>query len=315
VNVISLASLDSLLVAGLVDQGVQLTTDLVNWQAAPNLAASSLLGLVLSPQFERDTIAYLFGPQEGVWRTSDGGQTWAAMNESLPSSDIAALVLSPDFSENQTVVAASPEGLLISQDSGNHWERAAKAHAGLVSFSPNGRLLTAYFPEGGVGTTEDLGQTWTHIRGPWDGAGKVVALSVSNAHHYYVAWLEGIGETVSLWQGKRGEFEKVLSQPIGKNPVISFFVPPEPAPDRPWYTSFENHVWKFSGRKGRSPVQMTVFSKDKLAESILSLTGTDGILLASTGRRVFKSLDEKSWTLVHDFGNERAVSLSLSPTF
>jgi hypothetical protein len=142
-----------------------------------------------------------------------------------------------------------------------------------------------------------------------------VALAVSNAQHYYVAWLEGIGETLSLWQGKRGEFEKVLSQPAGKNPVIALFVPPEPAADRPWYASLENHVWKFSGRRGRSPTKMTVFANDQQVENILSLTGTEGLFLASTGRRLFKALDEKSWTLVHDFGGERAVALALSPTF
>lgn len=314
-NVISLVAAEGSVVAGLVDQGTWLTTNLTDWQPLPNLSTRSLVGLALSPQFDREAIAFMFGPREGVWKTDDGGHTWNSLNDNLPTTDVLALALSPNFSTDRTLAAASPAGVLLSTDAGQHWKSVAAVPATLVAFSPNGQVLAANFPNGGIQVTEDLGGKWQRVPGPWEVGGRVIALSVSNAQHYLIALLEGVGETVSLWQGTPGQFEKALRQPVGSNPVVSFLVPSEPAPDRPWYASLGNQVWKFSSRKGRSPVPATVFSKDDQTEVILALAEAGPALLAHTGRHVFKSSDAQTWTKVYDFGNEPVVALALSPTY
>jgi len=318
-NVISLASTGGANMAGLVDQGLWMTTERGQWQPVPNFSARSMLGLVLSPHFDRDPVAYMFGPQERIWRTEDGGRTWSGLNKHLPMLDFRALVLSPDFASSRSVVAASTAGVLISRDGGLRWDRALTEPAGLVALSPNGKILAASLLNGGMRVTQDSGKTWSRVAGPWEAAGQVAALSVNNANHYSVAFLEGVGETLSLWQGTPGEFEKVLSRPAGRNPLVSFFVPSEPAPDRPWYAGFGNQVWKLSARRGKPAVAATVFSEEMPGETLVSLTGVhdpaNPTLIAGTSKRVFKSSDAKSWTLVYDFGNERAVSLALSPSY
>ena len=318
-DVISLVSMDELLIAGLVDRGVWETTNLVDWKPMRNLATRSLLGLVPSAQFERDLTAFLYGPQEGIWRTVDGGITWDCMNEELSSVEVLALILSPDFSADRIAVAASVDGVLLSEDAGDHWKQVVEEPAGLVSFSPNGKIITASFPEDGIRTTEDLGNQWHRVPGPWDAGGKVAALSVSDTNHHYVALLEGAGQTLSIWQGNPGQLEKVLSEPAGKNPIVSFFIPSERTPERPWYVSLGNRVWKLSSRKGRPVAHSNVFSQSKQSESILYLSGiysqTSQTLFACTGQHLFKSMDAKSWTMVYDFGNERAVSFFLSPSY
>jgi hypothetical protein len=259
----------------------------------------------------------MYGLQEGIWRTEDGGYTWKNL-ESLPSLDIQAVVLSPEFSIDCTLVATSPYGVVISEDAGDNWQLLAEGPAESVSFSPNGEVLTISFPGEGIRASNDLGKTWQNVPGPWDIGGKILALSVTNMHHYYVALLDGVGETVSIWQGKPGQFEKVLNQSVSGNPVVSLWIP-GPAADRPWYASLGNKVWKFSSRRGGSSVQSCIFSDTLQKENILALNGirdqTSQILFACTGKHIYKSLDEKSWTMVHDFGNERAVSLTLSPSY
>ena len=318
-NVISLASAGEITVAGVVDQGIRLVTHPAEWPPIPHLAARSVLGLALSPQFDQQPVAFMYGPQEGLWRTADGGHTWDSLSAELPSPDISSLVLASDFSTSQVAVAASLAGVLVSADAGSHWKLAVEEPASLVAFSPNGQVLAASFASGAIRETEDLGQTWRPVPGSWDAGGKVVALAVDASRHFYVAVLEGMGQTLSLWHGTPGDFEKVLSRSVSENPVVPLYVPPEPAADRTWYAACGNLVWKLSARKGRSPAQSMVFPAGS-GESILSLTGvydsTGQTLLTGTGPHVFKlSAHSKAWHSVHDFGSERAIALALSPAY
>jgi hypothetical protein len=131
--------------------------------------------------------------------------------------------------------------------------------------------------------------------------------------------LEGVGETLAIWQGKGTELEQVLSVPAGKNPLVAFYLPAEPAPDRPWYAGVGNNVWKFSARRGRAPVAAAVFEPDEQADSLLALTGTQTpagpVMLASSGRQIFKSVDGQAWSLAYDCGLDRALALALAPTY
>ena len=318
-NVISLAGAGDVTVAGIVNQGVWLVTQPADMQPIPKLSARSVLGLVLAPQFDQQPVAYIYGPQEGIWRTSDGGRTWDDLGAELPSPDVSAVVLPPDFSSSQVVVAATPAALLLSRDAGSHWQPASPEGASLAAFSPSGRLLAASFASGGIRETEDRGETWRPVLGPWDKGGKIVAVAVDDSHDLYVALLEGLGRTLTLWHGKSGDFEQVLSQAVPENPVVSLFIPTELAADRPWYAACGNLVWKLSTRRGRSPSESMVFSADRAGESIVSLTGiqndTGQMLLAGTGQHIFKTSDGKAWREIHDFGGERAVALALSPNY
>lgn len=312
---------DEVVVAGLVDQGAWMATNLDDWHALSIPPIRSILGLVLSPAFERDRLAYMYGLQEGIWRTEDGGMTWQDLNAALPSLDIHALVLSPGFCADHTVVAGSPEGVFISTDAGAHWQISAQDPAGVVCFSPNGRLLAASFVEQGVRVSGDLGQSWTNVPGPWDAGGKAVALAVTNRQHFYVALLEGVDETLNIWRGTPDHYEKVLSQPTRGNAVVSFWIPTDSAKsadsaesdaDSSWYVSLGNRVWKF----GASIAESTIGAD---MEDILSLTGckheTGHILFACTGRHLYTSQDAMAWHMQHDFGTETAIAFALSPAY
>jgi len=76
---------------------------------------------------------------------------------------------------------------------------------------------------------------------------------------------------------------------------------------------------KFSSRRGRTAVASTVFDNSSQAEDILTLFGVQGpdelALLTATGRHIYKSADGQSWTPAHDFGNDRAVMVSVSPNY
>ena len=209
---------------------------------------------------------------------------------------------------------------MLSRDGGNEWTCLVEDPGQLVSISPNGRLLAAAFKETGIRISDDLGESWESLPGPWDAGGRILALAITNLHQYYIAHLDGLGVTMTLWQGKAGRFEQVLSQEAGDNPYVSFWLPSGPATDRPWYASMGSHVWKISSRAGGAYSHSSPWEEDAPFESILSLTGMQDpagqvILLACSGQHIYKSQDFKTWVAAQDFGSERAVALSLAPSY
>jgi photosystem II stability/assembly factor-like uncharacterized protein len=319
-NVIALAASPVVTVAGVVDRGVWLSTDRQHWQALPGLSARSMLGLALAPHFDREPVAFMYGPQEGLWRTRDGGQTWDNLDANLPSQDIAALALSPNFEDDRTVVVGALEGVSVSTDAGETWERRADPPADAIAYSPSGQLMLVNFPVAGLRVSVNHGQTWMPFPGPWDRGGKVAAAAVSDTGHFYVAYLEGVGETLTLWQGQPKQIEKVLSEPAGHNPLVALYVPKEPSAEGRWYAAWGHQVWTLrAGSQGDAPVAASVFDPDGQLERLTGLTGGVGpsgpVLFATTGRHIYQSTDGQDWTEIYDFGQERAVALTLSPTF
>jgi photosystem II stability/assembly factor-like uncharacterized protein len=318
-NIISLASSGALTAAGSVEQGIWLAEGAGPWQPVPGLSTRAFIGLALSPAFAQDHTAYLYGPQERVWQSTDGARSWSALQPHLPVLDFRHVAVAPDFAVSRGLAAAANAGVLVSDTAGQSWKRSLTEQAGLVAYSPNGKLLAASLLNVGIALSEDRGERWRRVPGAWDAGGRVLALAITNAGHFHVALLEGVGATVSLWQGKPGAIEKVVSEPIGRNPLVSLFVPAEGLPDRPWYAAFGHQVWKFSARKGRPSAPAAVFAPDEPGETILLLTGLqdqdEQLLIAGTGRRLFTSTDAKDWAETYDFGAERAVSLALSPAF
>jgi hypothetical protein len=318
-NVISLAAIDDVAAAGLADQGAWVTTDLQTWLPAGALSARPVIGLVLPGNFEEDGVALMYGPTDGIWRTADGGRTWEDVNDDLPTLDVRAVAISPNFADDKLAVAATDAGVLISHDAGRQWTEAATEPASLLSFSANGKWLAAGLSNGELRISNDLGRSWRAVEGAWDAGARLVALAVGNAGQVYVAVVEGIGETLGVWQGLPGAFEKVHSQVVGENPVVSFWIPSEPAADRPWYAALGSQVLKFSSRKGRTATTIVVFGDGGAGENLLVLAGVQGpgdqVLFAATGRNIYKSTDGINWTLAHDFGDDRAVAMSVSPNY
>ncbi|MFZ0499606.1 MAG: hypothetical protein WAU49_04410 [Steroidobacteraceae bacterium] len=74
------------------------------------------------------------GPGSGVWRSTDGGETWKRLREGLPTSTIGRIGLAIAPSEPDRVYAlleaAIGKGTLFATDDlGNHWQQVSDNHA------------------------------------------------------------------------------------------------------------------------------------------------------------------------------------------
>ncbi len=59
------------------------------------------------------------GTGNGLFRSTDGGQTWESLHDGLRDENIRALVVSP--SEPSMIYAGTSRGIFLSEDGGDHW--------------------------------------------------------------------------------------------------------------------------------------------------------------------------------------------------
>ena len=110
------------------------------------------------------------GPGSGIYKSTDGGETWTKLTKGLPAGDMGRIGLVVPATESNVIVAtieAGPDdkGTYRSEDGGLHWEKLN----GVVSTSPQyyqelfadptvkGRL---YQVDTFLQTSDDGGHTW-----------------------------------------------------------------------------------------------------------------------------------------------------------
>jgi photosystem II stability/assembly factor-like uncharacterized protein len=151
----------------------------------------------------------------GVWKTTNGGNTWVPIFDSQPIASIGAIAIAP--SDPQIIYVGSGEadmrsdisfgdGMYKSTDAGATWH-----NIGLRDSRQIGRILVdprdanlllvaalghAYGPnaERGVFRSTDAGATWTKVLGKNDDTGAIdLCFDPANSHIVYA----------SLWQARR----------------------------------------------------------------------------------------------------------------
>jgi photosystem II stability/assembly factor-like uncharacterized protein len=315
-DTLSLSVGENLLLAGTSNDGIWMSKDNQPWQSLTQLPARVFSGITLSSDYSQDKFRILYGVSEGIWLTTDGAQTWNCLNDMIPFQECnqAIFVTKPDH--KRSILAASETGLWSSLDQGKSWNCIDDEPSIRLGSSPDGKIILAEFINSSIRYTLDNGNNWGDLVGAWKQGGRVLGLSVTDQGYFYVALLEGIGENVSFWQGEHDRLYEVYRTSAGINPICSIWIPPETTADRPWYTSFNDKVLKFSSRRSGAKVESSLLSQQDKEETIISLVGkqvNDKIILyACTGSRLYYSQDDaKSWLVFHDFGNFRIVNLQI----
>ncbi|MFN8446734.1 MAG: hypothetical protein U0175_38430 [Caldilineaceae bacterium] len=311
----SLAANEMMIVSGVVNQGAWRTLDQTTWQPIFNLPERPLTGMVLSPDFVSDGIGFLYGVQEGIWWTDDGGKTWYCLNETLPTTDVFSMALSPHFRQDQLVLAASTAGLLVSEDAGDHWTTWLAAPISHVHISPSGTFIVTAASNGELWIANGRQGDRLPVTCPWSKQVQLLAIAVDDSGQIYAATWERTQELLTLWQGESGHFVQRLSQLADSSSLVSFWMPSPASEVKCWYASLDQHVWKFANEPGAGNANADLSFTTEDGSKILSLVGSaDGSkLFALTGQWLYQVTEANISKVVHDFGDERAVALTLSP--
>lgn len=138
------------------------------------LPGRPVCALTLSPNFAQDRTLFAglhgYGRLGGLYRSTDGGDTWLPTMRGLSDTEICKLAISPTFERDRVVFGASYlRGLFRSNDGGDSWEWLANRYAAEdgdlsvrhIALSPN-------FVEDGIAMiardtvlrSADRGMTW-----------------------------------------------------------------------------------------------------------------------------------------------------------
>ena len=179
--------------------------------------------LALSPDFSDDGVAFAGGWRQGpsgttrgygIVRTADHGQTWSAVFDSPPWTQLAVfdLAISPAFATDGTAFAATDGGLLRTRDRGNTWHRLAGGLPGAgndptaddvrrVYLSPafaTDRTLLALMADGRLFRSDDGGDAWTLLAAPGYALAAAFARDFSLNDTLYVVALTGEPPALAL---------------------------------------------------------------------------------------------------------------------
>lgn len=117
-------ALNGALFAGALDGSLFLSDDFgLSWQPGhvPKEVRAPITAMVASPNFRKDRAVFAGTQGAGVLVTRDGGRHWQQSNFGLDSALVLALAVTPDWSEQETIFAATPQGVRVSLNGGRAW--------------------------------------------------------------------------------------------------------------------------------------------------------------------------------------------------
>lgn len=177
-----------------------------NWQLANLPVKARVLGLVISPAFERDGVALAATAEDGVLRSADRGITWHAWNYGLLDLGINAIVTSPEFGEDTTCFAASDYAVFMSINGGRAWqELSMPTQVGpftslAMATNHRGAMLYAGTEGNGLWAAAAPFETWQPVK----------SLRAGEVNFVLPGWA---ATTSGVYLASNGRWRKVLTQP------------------------------------------------------------------------------------------------------
>jgi len=145
--------------------------------------------VVASSEYADDGTLFVASSGDGVFRSTDFGESWNKVVVGLGRLDISRLSISPDFASDRRLLAASTSGgVWRSIDGGDTWHMVLTESVVIGSVSedessPYGSVIFGGDAEGNLWRSKDNGRLW-EITYEFEGAGALTSLSVSNRQIY-----------------------------------------------------------------------------------------------------------------------------------
>lgn len=311
-DLVSIATGADMTLAGSAGHGAWATSSSRRWRSVALPSIRAVSGLALSPRIADDGRAFIFGPGESIWRTTDHGGSWQPLDfgEAPEAEVVRSLTVAAHPSAASAVVVATSAGISISEDGGEAWRRIAVGASDVVCSEPGG-ILAAALTSGPVLISADLGRTWTEFGAPWPG-GRALAVAIGPNRHLRAVTYDAARGHVQLWHGAPGEVTCVFDRPWPRPPLTCLWSTPQT-----WFASVADTIWRVD--VGREASTAQVGSSADLGEraDVVALAGVEGDpveLFACTSRRLLRSTGG-GWSQVHAFGEPPAIGLQLSPSF
>jgi photosystem II stability/assembly factor-like uncharacterized protein len=259
------------------------TDNAVSWQTLPfpRSLQSTLNTVVVDPC---DPLAMYVGLSDtgeasGLFKTTDGGSSWASVN-GFNGESVTALAAAPYTCG--TIAAGTFSGVMLSADGGTTWNRISPAdHPGLrpvVSLAFDGSSTDILY----AGTpklpwkTSDRGKTWESIHFGIQDDSDIFSI-VPYGSRVFIGACSGVYRSID-----GVKWSKVLGIPGTSR--RTYVVKPDPRNPRVLYAGTSMGLWKSTdagvtwARKSELPVRAVAIDPDNTRNLFL---GTDGGILKS----------------------------------
>jgi len=133
----------------------------------------------------------------GVWKTSDGGEVWSCVSDSVRLTTVAAVAVAA--SRPNTVYAGASgaaSGLYRSTDAGGHWDLVAlQGHSvpSIVIDPHNADLVIAASADSGIMRSADGGKSWSQVLSDPQTGAVSLAFDPDDPHNVYAGTRAGGG--------------------------------------------------------------------------------------------------------------------------
>ena len=118
--------------------------------------------VAVAPGFPFNHTVFALTWQTGLFRSTDGGQTWqrTPYRATAPATmNARTLAISPDYVNDHTLVVSAGDSTSISRDGGENWWTLVENRASSLVLAHDGSLMGS-FADVGVLRSKDLGATW-----------------------------------------------------------------------------------------------------------------------------------------------------------
>lgn len=198
---------DDRLFAAFADGLYQSADSGANWQSLYNTLDESIPRQTTALALAKSTRQIFAGVPGGILRSVDGGMSWDYLMLADPLPVVSALLLSPTFDSDGTVLAATIEdGIYRSETEGRHWQ---PANFGLLDFGVYALAVSPDYTndstiyagtESGIFISTNGGRAWRETPFPMDAA-PVLCLTVTADGTVYAGT-----ESTGLWlSSNRGD--------------------------------------------------------------------------------------------------------------
>jgi len=131
--------------------------------------------IAISPGYQSDRTVFVASAGDGVYRSSDGGDSWAKINRGLDRLDIVRLSVSANYESDQRILAATKSGgVWRSVDGGTSWQLVLTENVRMVEFletisAETQSILFVGDAAGNIWRSDDNGRLWKIIHEMADG--------------------------------------------------------------------------------------------------------------------------------------------------
>lgn len=168
-------------VYGLTSSGVHVSVNGGNWQtrsAGLPAANEAIFNDLAADPVHAGTLYVTANPQ-GVYRSTNGGQSWSLATGGLPPGDLNVKGIAVSPVTGRAMISIGGQGLRRSDDLGGFWERSdsgitynttLSGSVGIPVFSPTNEGIAYVYNNDGVFASTNGGESWTPFNDGFSGA-------------------------------------------------------------------------------------------------------------------------------------------------